>query len=135
MGRRQTEIAHSENQTWHGPRYYVVVDDYEGVATLSPQSGNPLNDLESFLVTGQDMGLHLLLARRVTELTRTSYDAIFRAVRNTEAPGLLMRGDPSDGRQALHKQNVSNDLPGGRGIYVTRNAPPLLLQVARSDAP
>jgi S-DNA-T family DNA segregation ATPase FtsK/SpoIIIE len=134
MSRRQTEIAQSENQSWSGPRYYVIVDDYEGVATPSPQSGNPLNELESFLVTGQDMGLHLLLARRVTELARTSYDAIFRAVKNTEAPGLLMRGDPSEGRQALHKQNVSNDLPGGRGIYVTRNAPPMLIQVARSNA-
>lgn len=133
--KRQAEIAHAESQTWRGPRYYVVVDDYEGVATLSPQSGNPLNTLESFLVTGQDMGLHLLLARRVTELTRVNYDAIFRAVRNTEAPGLLMRGDPSEGRQALHKQNISGDLPGGRGIYVTRNAPPMLIQAARSDAP
>jgi S-DNA-T family DNA segregation ATPase FtsK/SpoIIIE len=134
MGRREAEIAKSEGQSWHGPRYYVVADDYEGVATLSPQSGNPLNTLESFLVTGQDMGLHLLLARRVTELSRANYDAIFRAVKNTEAPGLLMRGDPSEGRQALHKQNVSNDLPPGRGIYVSRNAPPMLIQVARSDA-
>ncbi len=85
-------------------------------------------------MTGQDIGLHLLLARRVTELSRANYDAIFRAVKNTEAPGLLMRGDPSEGRQALHKQNVSNDLPPGRGIYVSRNAPPMLIQVARSDA-
>lgn len=135
MEQRLGEIAQSEKQSWHGPRYYVVADDYEGVATPSPQQGNPLNNLESFLVTGQDIGLHLLLARRVTELTRSNYDAIFRAVKNTEAPGLLMRGDPSEGRQALHKQNVSNDLPGGRGIYVTRNGPPILIQVARSDAP
>jgi S-DNA-T family DNA segregation ATPase FtsK/SpoIIIE len=134
MLKRQAEIAQAESQVWCGLRYYVVADDYEGVATHAPQSGNPLNALESFLVTGQDMGLHLLLARRVTELTRTNYDAIFRAVKNTEAPGLLMRGDPAEGRQALHKQHVSGDLPVGRGIYVTRNAPPILIQVARSDA-
>lgn len=133
MEKRMAALAQAEDQTWHGPRYYVVVDDYEGVATLSPQNGNPLNTLESFLLSGQDLGLHLLLARRVSELARSNYDPIFRAVKNTEAPALLMRGDPSEGRQAMHKQNVSGELPTGRGIYVTRNTAPMLIQVARSD--
>lgn len=132
--KRQAEMAQTANQSWDGPRYYVVVDDYEGMATLNPQNANPLNTLESFLLAGQDIGLHLLLARRVSEFARTNYDPIYRAVKNTEAPGLLMRGDPAEGRQALHKQTVSADQLTGRGLYVSRNAPPMLIQVARSDA-
>ncbi len=134
MEKRLAEISQSDEQLWSGPRYYVVADDYEGVATVSPQTNNPLNTLESFLMSGQDIGIHLLLARRVTELGRSNYDPIFRAIKNTEAPGLLMRGDPSEGRQALHKQNISGELPTGRGIYVSRNTSPMLIQVARSDA-
>lgn len=133
MEKRLAEIAQSEEQAWSGPRYYVVADDYEGVATPSPQNSNPLNTFESFLVSGQDIGLHLLLARRVTELGRSNYDPIYRAIKNAEMPGLLMHGDPSEGRQALHKQNVSGDLPPGRAIYVRRNASPTLIQVAQSD--
>ncbi len=137
MLKRQEECLQAPDgqtgQAWSGPRYYVVADDYEGVATASPQNNNPLNTLESFLVSGEDIGLHLILARRVTELVRATYDPIFKAVKNTEAPGLLMRGDPAEGRQALHKQNISGELPTGRAIYVTRNTPPTLIQVARSD--
>ncbi len=134
MEKRVAGMSQSEEQAWHGPRCYVVVDDYEGVATPSPQTNNPLNTLESFLLAGQDIGMHLILARRVTELARTNYDPIFRSVKNTEAPGLLMRGDASEGRQALHKQNISGDLPTGRGLYVSRNTAPMLIQIARSDA-
>ncbi|MGH2507410.1 MAG: type VII secretion protein EccCb, partial [Ktedonobacteraceae bacterium] len=121
-------------QAWSGPHYYVVIDDYEGVATGSPQTSNPLNPLEGFLVSGLEIGFHMFLARRVTELGRVNFDPIFKGVKNMEAPGLLMRGDPGEGRQALHKQNISGELPTGRASYVTRNAPPTLIQVARSDA-
>lgn len=133
MEKRLAEIAQAGDQKWSGPRYYVVADDYEGVATASPQNNNPLNTLESFLVSGQDIGLHVLLARRVNELGRTNYDPIYRAIKNAEMPGLLMRGDPAEGRQALHKHNVSGDLPSGRAIYVTRNAPAMLIQVAQGE--
>lgn len=133
MEKRLKEIAQAENRAWSGPRYYVVADDYEGVATASPQNNNPLNTFESFLVSGQDIGLHLLLARRVTDLGRSNYDPIYRAIKNAEMPGLLMRGDPVDGRQALHKQNISGDLPTGRAIFVMRNAAPALIQTALSE--
>ncbi|HEU5381128.1 MAG TPA: type VII secretion protein EccCa [Ktedonobacteraceae bacterium] len=122
-----------QSQTWSGLRYYVVVDDYESVATPSPQTGNPLNPLEGFLTSGLEIGLHLILARRVTELGRINFDSIFRGVKNMEAPGFLMRGDPVEGRQALHKQNIPGDLPTGRARYVTRNTAPTLIQIARTD--
>lgn len=118
---------------WKGPQYYVVVDDYESVATAVPQNGNPLNTLESFLASGMELGLHLILARRVAELSRANFDPIFRGIRGQEAPGLLMRGDPIEGRQAMHKHNISDALPTGRGVYVTRGAAPALIQVARTD--
>lgn len=126
-------VGLGQQQSWSGPHYYLVADDYEGVATPSPQNSNPLNPLEGLLSSGPEIGLHALLARRVTELGRSNFDPIYRTIRNIEPPGLLMRGDPLEGRQALHKQNISGDLPTGRAICVARGKVPMLVQVARSD--
>ncbi len=123
----------SEPQPWDGLHYYIFADDYEIVATQSPQNSNPLNPLESLMQSGHDIGLHVVLARRVTELSRSSYDPIFRSIRNMECPGLLMRGDPAEGRQALHKQNVSGVLPTGRARYVRRSVAPLMVQIVRAE--
>ena len=45
-----------------GPELYVVVDDYDLVVT---PSGNPLQPLFNLLAQGRDVGLHVVLARRV----------------------------------------------------------------------
>ena len=50
--RLRASLNQSEQEqqpAWSGPHYYIVVDDYEGVATPAPQTGNPLNPLESLL--------------------------------------------------------------------------------------
>lgn len=130
---RQPANLTGKQQSWSGPRYYLVVDDYEGVATSTPQNANPLNPLENILPSGAEIGLHALLARRVAELGRVSFDPIFRSIKNMESPGLLMRGDPIEGRQALHKQNISGDLLTGRASYVARNKAPVLIQIARTN--
>jgi DNA segregation ATPase FtsK/SpoIIIE, S-DNA-T family len=131
---KQSAEQMGQGRSWSGPRYYLVVDDYESVATPAPQNGNPLNPLESFLGSGPEIGLHVILARRVVELSRSNFDPIFRGVRGLETPGLLMRGDPVEGRQALHKQNISDGLPTGRACYVARGAAPTMVQIARSDS-
>lgn len=122
-----------QSQAWDGPHYYLVVDDYESVATGLPQNNNPLNPLEGLLTSAPEIGFHIVLARRVAELSRANFDPIFRSVRNMESPGLLMRGDPLEGRQAMHKQNISDALPTGRACYVARGAAPAMIQIARTD--
>lgn len=122
-----------EPEAWAGQHYYLFVDDYEGVATPSPQTSSPLNPLEGFLQSAREIGFHVVLARRVMDLGRTNYDPIFRTIKNMDCPGLLMNGDPSEGRQALHKQNISDALPPGRGILVRRGTSPMMVQIARSD--
>lgn len=128
---RQSSDASGKTMSWSGPQYYLVVDDYESVATPSPQNGNPLNPLEGFLSSGAEVGLHVILVRRIAEIGRTNFDPIFRGVKNMEAPGLLMRGDPVEGRQVLHKQSISGTLPVGRACYVARGVAPTLIQIAR----
>lgn len=131
--KQPADQAAGKQQGWSGPHYYLVADDYEGVATPSPQNNNPLNALEGVLGSGPEIGLHAVLARRVTEVGRATFDPVFRTIKNMESPGLLMRGDPIEGRQALHKQNISGDLLTGRAIYVARGQVPTLIQIARTN--
>jgi S-DNA-T family DNA segregation ATPase FtsK/SpoIIIE len=117
-------------QPWQGTHYVILVDDYETVATPDVRMGNPLNPLEGFMQSARDIGFHLVLARRVVNMGQTTMDPTFRSIKSMESPGLLMRGDPVEGRQALHKQSTSDALPAGRGLFVRRGYPPTLVQVA-----
>ena len=46
---------------WSGPEIYVVIDDYDLVAS---DRSNPLIPLLEFLPQAKDLGLHLVVARR-----------------------------------------------------------------------
>lgn len=117
-------------RAWDGTHYVLVVDDYEMMATPDPRSSNPLNPLEGLLQSAHEIGFHLVQARRVANFGQTNLDPIFRGLKNMEGPGLLMRGDPTEGRMVLHKQSITDALPRGRGTLVRRGYPPTLVQIA-----
>jgi len=119
-------------QPWPDLHYFVFVDDYETVATANPRE-NPLNPLEGLLQSGREIGFHLVLARRIIGFGLTNLDPTFRGIKNMEGPGLIMRGDPIEGREVLHKQTASNTLPNGRGYLVRRGYPATLVQVALTE--
>ncbi|BCL78326.1 type VII secretion protein EccC [Ktedonobacteria bacterium brp13] len=128
-----SEETLTSNRTWNGTHYYLFVDDYDMVATQTPQSGNPLNPLEALLQPAKEVGFHLILARRIVEIGRANYDPIYRGIKNMEGPGLIMRGDPVEGRQVLHKQSASDKLLAGRGYMVHRGAPAMQVQITNTE--
>ena len=82
---------------WSGPRYYLLVDDYD----LVPGStDNPLLPLVDLLSHGRDVGFHLVLARRVGGVSRSAYEPFFQRITELRSPGLLMSGDPAEGPAA-----------------------------------
>jgi S-DNA-T family DNA segregation ATPase FtsK/SpoIIIE len=113
---------------WTGPDVYVVVDDYDLVATAA---GNPLLPLLPYLPQCQDVGLHVVLARRVAGAGRAIYEPFMQRVRELGSPGVILAGDPSEG--ALLGTVRASALPPGRGTYVRRRERPELLQVAVVD--
>ena len=117
-------------QSWEGQHTFIFVDDYEVAATPDPRNGSPLNPLEGLLQSAQEVGFHLIVARRLTGFGGTVGDPIFRGLRGMEGPGLLMRGDPIEGRRVMHNQSTSDSMPTGRGLLVRRGEPPTLVQVA-----
>jgi S-DNA-T family DNA segregation ATPase FtsK/SpoIIIE len=114
-----------ERSWWAGPDVYVVVDDYDLVATAT---GNPLTPLLELVPQARDVGLHVILARRVAGSSRASFEPFIQRVRETGEQGLLLGGDPSEG-QVLGGLKAQQQ-PPGRGVLVRRRAAPELIQVA-----
>jgi S-DNA-T family DNA segregation ATPase FtsK/SpoIIIE len=103
------------NRSWYkGSDLYLLVDDYDLVAT---SSNNPLAPLIDYLAQGRDIGLHVIITRRVGGASRAMFDPMISRIRDLASPGILMSG-PSDEGPLLG--NIKPQLlPPGRGWLVT----------------
>ncbi|WP_191303940.1 type VII secretion protein EccCb, partial [Amycolatopsis bartoniae] len=110
---------------WKGPELFILVDDYDLVAT---QTSNPLKPLSEFLAQAKDVGLHLIVARRTGGASRASYDPIIGKLKEIAAPGLVMNGSKDEG--ALIGNVKPSLMPPGRGILVSRKVGKQLMQVS-----
>ena len=110
---------------WSGPELYVIVDDYDLVATAA---GNPLAPLLEYLPHAADLGLHLVVARRSGGAARSMYEPVLAALHDLGAMGLVMSGDAADGPLIGSARPVP--LPPGRGTLITRAGGERLIQVA-----
>ncbi|WBB82497.1 type VII secretion protein EccCa [Micromonospora sp. WMMD882] len=110
---------------WTGPELFVLVDDYDLVAT-GPV--NPLRALEDHLPQARDVGLHLVLVRRSGGAGRSQYEPIVQRLRELASAGLVMSGSPDEG--ALVGPVRPGPLPPGRGRLVTRREGVRLVQLA-----
>jgi S-DNA-T family DNA segregation ATPase FtsK/SpoIIIE len=110
---------------WRGPELFVLVDDYDLVAT---SGSNPLTGLVELLPQARDIGLHLILARRVGGAARALYDPIIQRLRELDSPGLLMSGNREEG--VLLGNLRPSQQPAGRGTLVRRSDGVNLIQTA-----
>jgi len=114
------------NRTWWtGAELFVLVDDYDLVAG---PSGNPLDVLLGFLPQAKDVGLHLVLARRVGGAGRSLYEPVMQRIRELGSPGLVLSGPRDEG--ALVGDVKPSVQPPGRGNLVSRRSGVELIQVA-----
>ena len=120
-----TELAPRLSGEAGGPRHVVLFDDYD--LSTGP-SGGPLAPLLDLLAVGRDVGLHVVLTRRVGGSARGAFEAVFGRLRELGSPGLLMSGDPGEG--ALLGGEKAAPQPTGRGRLVRRGERPLLVQTA-----
>ncbi|MEZ0577719.1 type VII secretion protein EccCa [Nocardioides sp. MH1] len=79
---------------WQGAEVFVVVDDYDLVAT---QSGSPLLPLQPLLAQAQDVGLHLVVARRTGGAGRALFEPVLQSLRELGGPGVLLSGSREEG--------------------------------------
>jgi DNA segregation ATPase FtsK/SpoIIIE, S-DNA-T family len=110
---------------WKGPQLYVLVDDYDLVAS---SVNNPLLPLLDFLSQGRDIGLHVVITRRVGGAARALFDPIVGRIRELASPGILMSGPREEG--PIFGQTKPRPLPPGRAQLVTRREGTRLVQLA-----
>lgn len=72
----------------------MLVDDYDLVATAS---GNPLLTLLPLLAQSQDIGLHVIIARRMGGAARSVYEAVLQNLGELGTTGILLSGNPEEG--------------------------------------
>lgn len=110
---------------WHGPEVYVLVDDYDMVATFKD---HPLMPLLPFLAQASDLGLHVLVTRRTGGAGRGLFEPFLARLREVGTPGLLMSGDRDEG--PLLGGRRPQVLPPGRGWLVDRRGTGRLIQLS-----
>ncbi|HZE39126.1 MAG TPA: type VII secretion protein EccCa [Stackebrandtia sp.] len=106
---------------WSGPDLYVFVDDYDLVSSAST---NPILELLELLAQARDIGLHLVLARRMGGASRAMYEPVVQRLREIQTPGLLMSGSKDEG--VLLGDVKPLPRPPGRGMLVRRSGNQLI---------
>ncbi|WP_239153263.1 type VII secretion protein EccCb [Virgisporangium aliadipatigenens] len=116
---------------WEGPDIYVVVDDYDLMGGGGPTQ-SPLGPLMEFIPHARDVGLHLVLARRVAGMSRaTMTDQLLNRIRELGCIGIVLSGDPREGYIIGTERAMSR--PAGRGVLIRRGQPRALFQAALED--
>nr|WP_193610773.1 type VII secretion protein EccCa [Nocardioides lijunqiniae] len=117
------------NRTWWtGAEVFVVVDDYDLVAT---QQTSPVALLQPLLAQARDVGLHVVVARRSGGASRALYEPVIQSMRDLAMPGLLLSGSPDEGPLLGNLRPIP--LPAGRGRLITRDRGTEVVQTAWTD--
>jgi S-DNA-T family DNA segregation ATPase FtsK/SpoIIIE len=110
---------------WKGPELFVIVDDYDLVAT---QAGNPLQPLSEFLAQAKDVGLHMITARRTGGASRATFDPIIGKLKEISSPGFVGSGSKDEG--VLWGTVKPSAQPPGRGVIISRKLGQQRMQAA-----
>lgn len=110
---------------WTGPEVFVLVDDYDLVATARD---SPVLALEHLVAQSRDVGLHLVLARRSGGASRALHEPVLQSLRDLAMPGLLLAGSPDEG--PLLGALRPGPGPPGRARLLTRDRGAEVVQLA-----
>lgn len=109
---------------WTGPRFFVLLDDYDLIAT---STNNPLAVLTDKLPYARDTGIHLILTRTTAGISRALYEPTLQRLTELGAQALILSGDPNEGDILANVR--PRPMPPGRAYYVTRKRGTSLVQL------
>jgi S-DNA-T family DNA segregation ATPase FtsK/SpoIIIE len=112
-----------EGKWWSGPRYLLLVDDYD---LLIGQHGGPFTMLTDLLAQGMDIGFSVILTRKVAGSKRTADDQFGQRLREVADTALILSGQSDEG--PLVDGVSARPRPPGRGILIPGRSRPQLIQ-------
>jgi S-DNA-T family DNA segregation ATPase FtsK/SpoIIIE len=121
----QVDPSAGEVPKWAGPRLFLLLDDYDLIAT----GANPVSALQEFLPQARDIGLHIVLSRSAGGAGQGMFEPVMRSLRDMGTPGVLLSGSKDEG--AVLGSVKMEPLPTGRGRLVHRRFAPTLIQTAK----
>ena len=113
---------------WTGAEVYVVIDDYDLVAT---SQGSPVQVLQPLMAQARDTGLHVVVARRAGGASRALYDPVIQSMRDLAMPGIMLSGPRDEG--ALIGNVRPQQAGPGRARMVTRDRGTEVVQLAWTE--
>jgi S-DNA-T family DNA segregation ATPase FtsK/SpoIIIE len=117
---------------WHGPRLFLLVDDYDLMASGAGMGG-PLEPLIPLLAHGTTIGMHLVVARSTSGAMRAMMDPLLRRMWELGAPGVLFSYPKEEGK--FLGEAAPRTLPAGRAQLVTRRSVRLVQTVDATAEP
>ncbi|MFE4264735.1 type VII secretion protein EccCa [Streptomyces sp. NPDC056883] len=111
---------------WTGPDVFIIIDDFDLVAT---SQGNPLAQLVEFLPFARDTGVRFIIARSSAGASRALYEPFMQRIKELGAQGVVLSGDPSEGDLVGNVR--PRPMPAGRASFVSRKRGTSLIQIGR----
>ncbi|GAA0612448.1 type VII secretion protein EccCa [Kribbella sandramycini] len=111
---------------WEGPDIFVLIDDYDLVAS---SEAHPLIPLLPFIPQAADIGLRIYAARRTGGAMRGLFEPVLARIRDVGSPGLLMSGSREEG--PLLGGLRAQPMPPGRGWLISRQGTTHLIQLTQ----
>ena len=115
---------------WSGPEVWILVDDYDLVATTS---GNPLMEFIDLLPQAADIGLHVIITRRMGGASRATYEKVLQMMNDLAVTGILLSGNPSEGA-IINGVKPKRAVPG-RAQVIHRDLGVVAAQLANTPPP
>ncbi len=113
---------------WTGAEVFVVIDDYDLVAT---SQSSPAQVLQPLMAQARDTGLHVVIARRAGGASRALYDPLIQSMRDLAMPGVMLSGPRDEGVLIGNVRPEQAD--PGRARLVTRDRGTEVVQLAWTE--
>ncbi len=110
------------------PHIVVLIDDYDALGS----GAGPFKGLLPFIPMGAEIGLSVVVVRRITGAGRAMYDPLITTVRDSGATGLMFSGDPAEGMLLGNRR--PRDLPIGRAQLLRTGSPIMTVQVVHQNS-
>lgn len=113
---------------WTGAEAWVLVDDYDLVAT---SSGNPVLALQPLMAQAHDIGLHIVIVRRSGGASRAQYDPMIQTMTELGTTGILLPGSADEG-PLIGRYAPTRGVPG-RAQIISREHGRVAAQLAWAE--
>lgn len=121
-----TQQQLKDRSWWSGPDIYVMIDDYDLIVSGSMSS--PLSPLVEYLPQARDIGLRVVVTRRIGGAARAMMDQFIGRLKDLSCNGLVMSGTKEEGALFGYKPT---EMPPGRGMLVSRTMKNGVIQLSR----